>query len=450
MLKRRTIIPLNSGAKCITGLLVFLIISSPGLCDQILNVKWSSGPDLFRMEIAAGDPIRFLIADHTEKKGYFSVDILNITQPYEDRDIELDNPQVRKIIVRSLPDNHRIQFLFFPKPGTFWKVSPGSDLRILRIMISQKHPIPEHSEPLIDPHTLRKIQEPAGEFRNAASYSSAYEELLASEGNITPYKTDNAGSQGVPVSRSRKLVIIDPGHGGVSKGARTSRKIKGRHYWEKDLVIKYARKLKYLIDQDPDIDAIVTRKHDEYVSLGERVKFAHEHGGDLFISIHLNASPRPSTTARGIEFYYWRETGSDNAAVSYLEKLENDRLLPDLPESEDENLKEILTNMLKDALDEEKCLSAQACSAMWEVFKENPYFKRYHRSPTVKSARFVVLANYAMPAILIEVGFLSNYREAPYLISESFQWTASRLIYNGIQKYFSEQDPNFKPRYVKY
>jgi N-acetylmuramoyl-L-alanine amidase len=194
----------------------------------------------------------------------------------------------------------------------------------------------------------------------------------------------------------------------------------------------------------------MTREKDEYISLGERVNFAQKHNGDLFISIHLNSSPDSSSkTALGVEIFHWRDTGSDNAAVRYLEKLENDQLLPKLPKSQDVELKNILTSMLKDALEEEKTRSAHLCEVIWQVMSQNSYFKYHHRTPVVKSARFVVLANYAMPSILVEVGFLSNKEEASNLISDSFQWTTAKVLYNGIQAFFEQEDPDFKTHYIK-
>jgi len=423
------------------------LLANTAFSNSLTNIHWDCDKDVFRFHLSTAYPLNYEIKNYNPKERFFTIDIKNITQAYENRTIKPGDVRIKSIVVQSRPWEKRIRFMFYPAPGIHWKIHPGSNRNHLLVELrttdngkdsSKTYSgslSPEQSSALLNGKTssLKAI--------GADEYSKKY----ASRSSSFSYNRSQREN------REHKLVIIDPGHGGFNKGAKTSCKIKGKHYWEKDLVLAYAKKLKYLIDKSPNLKAVLTRDKDEYVSLQKRVEFAQKRQGDLFISIHLNAAPNPrSTTARGIEIFHWRETGSDNAAVRYLEKLENDQDLPNLPKTQDDQLKHILKGMLKDALEEEKIRSTRLCEAMWGVFKHNPYFKKYHRNPPIKSARFVVLANYAMPSVLMEIGFLSNRSEAPLLISESFQWTSARLMYNGIQAFFDREDSAFHAHYVNY
>lgn len=409
---------------------VFLVWAPPGSSNTFSSLTWESLPQLFRFSIVAETPIFYLIKDRTEKEGYFVIDVLGITKTYEDRTLELGDGRIPKILIQNHSQEKRVSFFFYPGAGVHWKILPGKNPQELFVELYSKF---EESDSVSKSQELpRPGNEPSSPEQGKGQQIQANEQMTGER-------------------RVRKLIIIDPGHGGFNKGAGSYRKIRGKYYWEKDLVLEYALKLKQLINQSPNLSALLTRSTDDYISLTDRVDFAQSNEGDLFLSIHLNDSPNPrSRTARGIEFFHWNELGSDNAADQYLEKMENDQMLPKLSQTQDTQLKSILSSMLKDALAEEERRSARLCDVMWASFKKSDYFKKYHRDPPVKSARFVVLANYAMPSILVEAGFLSNYEEASSLVSESFQWTTARCLYNGIQAFFDQEDTNFKPHYIEY
>jgi len=403
------------------GIALLLGASPQAFGNNFSRITWESLPGAIRFSIATETPMVYVVKDRLDQEGYIAIDVLGITKTYEDRALDLGDARLPRVLIQDHPTENRVGFLFYPAAGIKWKVQPGNNPQEMFIEFYAQSPtvIQKASSSITD----RKGGEDASQENNPQS----------SEEKI------------------RKLIIIDPGHGGFNKGARSYRKIKGKYYWEKDLVLQYAQKLKQLINQSPNMAALLTRSTDDYVSLTDRVEFAQNNEGDLFLSIHLNDSANPgSKTARGIEIFHWKETGSNNAADQYLEKLENDQMLPKLSQTQDAQLKRILAGMLKDALEEEKIKSARLCDVMWDSFSKSSYFAKYHRTPPVKSARFVVLANYAMPSVLVEVGFLSSYDEASNLVSESFQWTSARCMYNGIQAFLGEEDPNFKPHYIQY
>jgi N-acetylmuramoyl-L-alanine amidase len=79
-------------------------------------------------------------------------------------------------------------------------------------------------------------------------------------------------------------------------------------------------------------------------------------------------------------------------------------------------------------------------------FQQHPYFAAYVRG--IKSANFAVLKNFYMPAILIEVGFITNVDELRYLVNPRFQRLTAIIIYNALNDYFCQNDPSFQPHYL--
>ncbi len=428
-------------ALCFLGLIGFRAFA-----ESLSNLRWESLPQAFIFHVSAATPIRYVTEDFIDKEGFCIVDILNVTQTYETRSIFPEDSRIYKIEIATNPNGRGVRMKFFPRGNLSYCIAAGDSPKAMKIIFSAPNDSSENIKTVITDNPVKTpIAPPVLPRLTPRAFTPPSPPSIS-----TPAPTPSSPAKPIyrdAESKKRKLIIIDPGHGGKSLGARTAKKIKGKHYWEKDLVLSYAQKLKYLIDKSPNLTALMTRNSDVYVSLGDRVDFAQKNEGDYFVSIHLNDAPKPSS-ARGIEFFHWADTGATSAAMRYLESLENDQVLPKVSSSQDERLKKILTGMLKDALEEKKILSTGACESMWQSFQKNSYHRTHHRNPPVKSARFAVLANYAMPAILIEVGFMSNSKECEYLISDSFQWTTARLLYNGIQHYFAQEDANFSPNYL--
>ncbi len=269
-------------------------------------------------------------------------------------------------------------------------------------------------------------------------YSPAQYEVRLTE---TPpaLTVDIVGQSGSARLTPKKVVIIDPGHGGDSKGARSSRKVNGRYIWEKDLNLVIAKVLKEVIDSSPNMTAFLTRTRDKDMTLTERIAFAEHHRGDVFISIHCNATRGyEATRAQGIELFYWNEKGSDNAAVKYLEELENEGQLNINGSKQNATL---FRNLLKDKLEVEKNKSIEVCNNVSTALKDIAYFRKYNRG--IKSARFRVLVNYYMPALLIECGFINNPTEVKHLLDRKFHVNLARSVFNGLNLYFAQKDMNF-------
>ncbi|HEX68362.1 MAG TPA: N-acetylmuramoyl-L-alanine amidase [bacterium] len=213
-----------------------------------------------------------------------------------------------------------------------------------------------------------------------------------------------------------RKVVIDPGHGGKDPGAIGWGGIK-----EKDIVLKVALYLRNFLAQE-GLEVYLTRRSDVFVPLKKRVEFANKIGADLFISIHCNSSL--SRRACGFETYYLSEALDDHArAVARVEnsvvKLENPvekwklTILEDLSLLEFRKESILLAQLLQEKLD--ACLPTP--------------------NRGVKSALFYVLKGVHAPAVLVEIGFISNPWEARMLRKSYFQREIARCISEGIVKF---------------
>ena len=224
-----------------------------------------------------------------------------------------------------------------------------------------------------------------------------------------------------------KTVVIDPGHGGKDPGA-----IGAAGNYEKDIALKVSLKLGNMIKEKyPDVRVIYTREDDKFVSLYDRAKLANQEKADLFISIHANAATNRS--AYGSET--WVLGLHKSAAALEVAKRENASILMEEnyetkyedfdPNNPDDYIG--LTLRQSAFLDQ----SLELAAGIQDQFKNK--IKRFDRG--VKQAGFLVLYKTTMPAVLVELGFVSNAKEESYLISENGQDELATSIFKAFSKY---------------
>jgi N-acetylmuramoyl-L-alanine amidase len=219
-----------------------------------------------------------------------------------------------------------------------------------------------------------------------------------------------------------KIVVIDPGHGGNDPGAVGRGGIR-----EKDICLKIAKKTAEQIDAVPGFRAFLTRDADYFVPLRRRVEIAQKHRADLFVSIHANDARNGS--AAGTEVFFLSLSGATDEAARRLAEKENaaDMVAGVAPDSDDLNF--ILFDMLQ-------AESITRSSYLAEAVHDNLLRHDRLKSRGVKQAGFVVLKNPGIPSVLVEVGFLSNAKEAKLIRSSSFQSDAAALIKDAVVDYF--------------
>lgn len=219
-----------------------------------------------------------------------------------------------------------------------------------------------------------------------------------------------------------ETICIDPGHGGTDLGAVGSLKVA-----EKDITLKVGKKLKQLIMSRMGLQVVMTREDDNEVSLNSRVSIANNNKAQIFVSIHVNSSYRKS--ARGSETFYVSLKATDQEAFQLSEK-ENKASEGLNDVGEDDELKMILWDMAQNEYIKES-------SKLAEFIQDELNVLLSTRNRGVKQAPFRVLMRAAMPAVLVEVAFLSNPHEQNKLQEDSFLDNVARAVYTGISRYIT-------------
>lgn len=230
-----------------------------------------------------------------------------------------------------------------------------------------------------------------------------------------------------------KCICIDAGHGGKDPGCV------GSKTYEKHIVLNVALKVGQMIrNQYPDIKVVYTREKDVFIDLNKRGKIANAHKADLFISIHVNAVGTKSV--KGIETYVLglhkteenlKVAMKENAVIKYEDDytLKYDGFDPLKAESY------IIFSMMQN-LFLGKSLSI-AGLVQEELIRTTGKVDR-----SVRQAGYLVLKDVAMPAILIELGFLSNPEEERFLMSKDGQDKMAIAITKAFGRYKDEVEKN--------
>lgn len=204
--------------------------------------------------------------------------------------------------------------------------------------------------------------------------------------------------------RKQETIVIDPGHGGRDTGTL------GRGgLTEKDLTLRIARALKSRLEREYPLRVVLTRTEDAYLPLETRTAIANQHDADLFISLHLNASR--GSDAHGAETYFLSLQATDESA-DLLARSENARSDGDPGAIDDLGL------ILWDLAQNRHLGQSQNLAKLIQA-ELNERMGITNRG--VKQAPFRVLMGARMPAVLVEVGFLSNDEEARRLATVEYQ-----------------------------
>ncbi len=231
--------------------------------------------------------------------------------------------------------------------------------------------------------------------------------------------------------KGRDVVIaIDAGHGGEDPGAR-GRALRSR---EKDITLAIARKLKKLIDAEPGMRAVLTRKGDYYVGLRKRMKIARRHHADFFVSIHADAFRNKK--ARGSSVFVLSNRGASSEAARWLAQRENASDMVGGVSLDDKD--DVLASVLLD-LAQTGTLAASLRAAR-SVHREMGRIGKLHGNK-VQNAGFMVLKSPDIPSMLVETGFISNPVEERKLASPAYQQKVARAIFKGIREYFRAEPP---------
>ncbi len=219
-----------------------------------------------------------------------------------------------------------------------------------------------------------------------------------------------------------RRIVIDPGHGGRDPGAKSRYGLR-----EKDVVLKVSKLLAKKLRERLGCEVILTRSKDVFIPLEQRTAIANMKHTDLFISIHVNSSP--NRRARGVETYYLNfATDKEAMRVAAMENAASTRSLGELQDL----LKNIL---LHSKVEESGRLARDIQEELVRTLK-----RRYRRVKNrgVKTAPFVVLIGTRMPAVLVEIGFISNRFEERRLRDPRYLESVAEGLAKGIERYMKE------------
>jgi N-acetylmuramoyl-L-alanine amidase len=226
--------------------------------------------------------------------------------------------------------------------------------------------------------------------------------------------------------KPKTRIVVDAGHGGHDPGAIGPGGLR-----EKDVTLAIALELAKILGNSPLYDVKLTRDRDVYLTLEERTVIANRFNADLFLSVHINASPRRD--ARGIETYFlnW----SDDEEANRVAARENAISVKRLKEARTE-LGFILASLeLQDKRDDSLKLAHHIQrSVVSSVAGEHPELPDHG----VKQALFYVLVGAKMPSILTEISFISNRRDEGLLRDRGYRRSVAEGIARGIETYLRE------------
>ena len=228
-------------------------------------------------------------------------------------------------------------------------------------------------------------------------------------------------------SEPLKVVVIDPGHGGRDTGALGRGGTR-----EKDVALVIGKALARALEDESDLMVFLTRETDTLIPLWKRGELATEWKGDrpgIFVSIHANALPGPGAT-RGFETYFLSEARTEHERrVTALENAAQELEVQEDGTPEGSDLTFILTEL--------RNLDHQHWSALLaELVQEK--MSQVHPGPNrgVKQGPLAVITNALMPAVLVEVGFLTHGEEEELLNQGIFQENTARALASAIREFF--------------
>ena len=252
----------------------------------------------------------------------------------------------------------------------------------------------------------------------AAPVTRAVEERLPA----MPEPTEISSSVSPAVSLSRHVVVIDPGHGGRDPGASG---ILGTR--EKDVNLDAALVLRDLLEASSKYNVVLTRESDEYVEHNKRIEIARNAGADIFLSIHADAAG--SRAVAGASVYTLSRAG--DARIERV-SLENGWTIP----LETEPVGEAARSILEDFVTRETLTKSGMFADLLipELEEVGPILRNSHRQ-----ANFYVLLAPDVPAVLLEIGFLTNPNDERRLSSDEGINSSMGAVQRAIDAYFAQE-----------
>lgn len=224
-------------------------------------------------------------------------------------------------------------------------------------------------------------------------------------------------------NNTKKIIVLDPGHGGQDPGA-----IGCSGVYEKNITLAMAKELKKILDKDGRYKVYLTRNRDVFIPLRERVRIARRYKADLFLSIHADSARNKN--AKGLSVYTLSETASDKEAAALAERENKADVIAGMDFAEhSREVSDVLINL---AQRETMNRSSEFANIMVQKMRKSVKLL----DNTHRFAGFAVLKAPDVPAVLLEMGYLSNRTEEKLLRQSSYRQKLAKSTSIAIDEYF--------------
>jgi len=387
-------------------IMVTLFSSAGGQPDpraEISSLRYHQHPDFIRIVLEIEKIREFYSAElRNPERFYLDVFQAKLNPSLHGKSFGLNSPCVKAFrIAQKSPTTVRLTLDLYP------------DSKDREEIFYLKNP----SRLVIDVYPKKTIRDSS---RTSASSKPDDKKSLPGENPPQPPSPSSSGYSLVrQLGLGVKRIVLDPGHGGTDPGCLSRTGLK-----EKDVVLDISRKLKNILETQGRFEVFLTREGDLGLPLEKRTTFANEKGADLFISIHLNSSPRKKRS--GVETFYLNF--SPDPAVNELAAKENASSSKNIRE-----MKSIVEKIIKNSkYEESRELAEKIHNNLLGHLKKN-FGSRDDLG--VKGGPFWVLIGSEMPAILVEVSHLSNEKEEKALKTDIYREAVATGLFRGIMDY---------------
>lgn len=226
--------------------------------------------------------------------------------------------------------------------------------------------------------------------------------------------------------KASKIIVIDPGHGGDDVGALSQNK----KLREKDIVLSVSKKTAALL-KERGYKVLFTRSNDRFIKLRSRTSFANDKGAHLFISVHANAAPNKekAKTMNGIETFFLSPSRSERSMNAA--NLEN--------KADTDEMNYFTKVSFLNFLNREKIIASNKLAIDMQAALLKSVRTSYKVSDGgVREAPFWVLVGALMPAVLIEIGYISHAEESLKISNSKYQDRLAKGIADGVDEYFAK------------
>ena len=358
-----------------------------------------------------------------------------------------------KVDAEQVAKEHKASFHWFPVQKTFLLAGESDTLKFaigLPYVSSHGNSIElKHAPEITDGHILLDSADVASLYKTdkvqtapvAPASSSSAVKVSSSSVKTTdvPAKVAAVPAAAQPITtvatkpknetagtREVKTIVIDPGHGGKDTGAQ------GKNSNEKDIVLAVGKLLKKELEKE-GFNVKMTRDKDVFIELGERANLANQWDGDLFISLHCNAidaTPERKKQIKGYHVYVLRAPESEEDKA--IARRENKVATLYGEKNAKEELSPIERFKLEARLEKYKQNSYMFTEEMLKAF-DGGKIKR--QGGGVGGAGFMVLVGALMPAVLFEIGFISNPEEEAYMTTTKAQEDIAARVAKAVSTY---------------